>query len=90
MAAHFVKAPNVIGWQTDNEFGHPFCYCEGCQAAFRIGLRARYGTLEALNRCWGTHFWGHKVQDWQEIVIPDNEQRHNPSACLDCTGTTPG
>lgn len=83
MAAHFARTPNVIGWQTDNEFGHPFCYCETCRADFQHWLRRKYGTLEALNRAWGTHFWGHRIQSWEEIPIPIDPGSHNPSACLD-------
>lgn len=83
LAEHFRDAPNVIGWQTDNEFGHPFCYCATCRSEFQDWLRTQYGTTEALNRAWGTHFWGHDVSTWGEIVIPDDPNRHNPSACLD-------
>jgi beta-galactosidase len=83
MAEHFKDAPNVIGWQTDNEFGHPFCYCDTCRSEFQDWLRARYGTLDALNRAWGTHFWGHRFGTWGEIPIPDDPKGHNPSACLD-------
>jgi len=83
MAEHFKDAPNVIGWQTDNEFGHPFCYCATCRAEFQDWLRRKYGSIDALNRAWGTHFWGHKVTTWGEIVIPDDPNMHNPSACLD-------
>jgi beta-galactosidase len=83
MAEHFKDAPNVIGWQTDNEFGHPFCYCDTCRSEFQDWLRARYGTLDALNRAWGTHFWGHRFGTWGEIPIPDTPEGHNPSACLD-------
>jgi len=83
MAEHFRDAPNVIGWQTDNEFGHPFCYCDTCRNEFQDWLRAKYGTVGALNRAWGTHFWGHTFRTWGEISIPDDPERHNPSACLD-------
>lgn len=83
MAQHCANAPNVIGWQTDNEFGHPFCYCATCRAAFQMWLQQRYGSLDELNRAWGTHFWGHRIQDWAEITIPDDAGTHNPSACLD-------
>ncbi|HNT78876.1 MAG TPA: beta-galactosidase, partial [Anaerolineae bacterium] len=31
MAEHFKDTPNVIGWQTDNEFGGPVCYCDTCR-----------------------------------------------------------
>jgi beta-galactosidase len=83
MADHFAETPNVIGWQTDNEFGHPFCYCDSCRVDFQHWLRRKYETLDELNRAWGTHFWGHRVQSWEEIVIPVDPGSHNPSACLD-------
>ncbi len=83
MAAHYADAPNVIGWQTDNEFGPPPCYCGTCRVEFQGWLRDRYGSLPALNKAWGTHFWGHQLHHWAEIVIPEDAGSHNPSACLD-------
>lgn len=83
MAEHFAAAPNVIGWQTDNEFGHPVCYCPTCRSEFQDWLRRKYGTIEALNAAWGAHFWGHSVTRWDEVVIPTEPERHNPSALLD-------
>ncbi len=95
MAEHFASTPNVIGWQTDNEFGHPVCFCPTCRADFQDWLRARYGSLEELNRAWGTHFWGHRYGTWGEIQLPipsgpawrhggpDYLGTHNPSLCLD-------
>ena len=83
MAEHYADTPNVIGWQTDNEFGHPVCYCDTCRSDWQDWLRRKYGTLDELNRAWGTHFWGHLVSTWGEIVIPVDAGSHNPSACLD-------
>ncbi len=83
MAAHFADAPNVIGWQTDNEFGHPVCYCETCRRTFHEWLRRKYHDVDGLNKAWGTHFWGHLYRDWDEIPIPVDAASHNPSACLD-------
>jgi beta-galactosidase len=94
MAEHFADAPNVIGWQTDNEFGGPVCFCNTCRGEFQDWLRDKYGTLEELNRRWGTHFWGHRYTSWGEIQLPDGSSRsrlagegylstHNPSLCLD-------
>jgi beta-galactosidase len=83
MAEHFADTPNVIGWQTDNEFGHPSCYCDGCRASFQDWLRGKYASLDTLNKAWGTHFWGHTVRAWEEIPIPTEIGSHNPSACLD-------
>jgi beta-galactosidase len=83
MAEHFAATPNVIGWQTDNEFGHPVCYCPTCRSEFQDWLRRKYGTVDALNAAWGAHFWGHSVTRWEEVVIPTEPQGHNPSALLD-------
>lgn len=88
MAEHFAKAPNVIGWQIDNEFGGEECHCASCLAEFQDWLRNRYGTLDELNRAWGNHFWGLKFTTWGEVTIPDCATDRawvmgNPSACLD-------
>jgi beta-galactosidase len=90
MAEHFKNTTNVIGWQTDNEFADPICYCDVCRNTFQDWLREKYGSLDVLNKSWGTHFWGHKVQTWGEIQIPDCESKGgtwspsgNPSACYD-------
>jgi beta-galactosidase len=83
MAEHFANNPNVIGWQTDNEFGHPVYYYETCRKTFHEWLRRKYGSLDDLNRAWGSHFWGHIYRDWDEITIPANFAQYNPSACLD-------
>jgi beta-galactosidase len=87
MAEHFVNAPNVIGWQIDNEFGGTDCQCSTCRAGFQDWLRNKYRTLEELNRRWGTHFWGLTFHNWDEIPIPDDCSGQwaisNPSACLD-------
>jgi beta-galactosidase len=88
MAEHFASSPHVIGWQTDNEFGGGECHCDTCLAQFQDWLRRKYGTLDALNRAWGNHFWGLTFTTWGEITFPDNRTGEmwvmgNPSACLD-------
>ncbi len=84
MAEHYRDNPHVIGWQTDNEIGgHPMCYCQSCRTNFHDWLKGRYGTLDELNRAWGTHFWSQGLGDWSEIVPPDDFSAHNPHTCLD-------
>ncbi len=87
MAEHFAANPTVIGWQTDNEFGDTDCRCHHCLSEFHDWLRKKYQTIDELNKAWGTHFWGLKVQSWGEITIPDSRSGSwaisNPSACLD-------
>ncbi|NEB00076.1 beta-galactosidase [Streptomyces sp. SID13726] len=64
--------PAVVLWHVHNEYGAPVlaCYCDTCAAAFRGWLRDRHGTLDALNRAWGTAFWGQLYGDWEEIGAP--------------------
>ncbi len=83
MAEHFKDNPGVIGWQTDNEFGGPDCFCDSCRAEWHAWLRRRYGNIAALNKAWGNHFWGQVFSEWDEINIPRDPNTYNPSACLD-------
>ena len=66
MAEHYADNPNVIGFQTDNEFGDN-CFCDICREGFQHWLQKKYGSLEAVNSAWGTDFWGHTYQEWEEI-----------------------
>lgn len=67
-----------VMWHVHNEYGAPGgdCHCECSQAAFRTWLRERYRSLEALNRAWGTTFWGQVYGDWEEVTTP----RHSGTA----------
>src|SRR5664279_4317185 len=65
----FASHPAVRMWHIGNEFGQ-VCHCDQCGAAFQAWLRTRYGTLDELNRAWGTTFWSQRYDDWTEIVPP--------------------
>lgn len=69
LAERFSKHPGVILWHLSNEYGGE-CYCENCQNKFRIWLKEKYGTLDALNRAWWTDFWSHTYTDWSQIHPP--------------------
>ena len=87
LAERYGRDKRVIGWQIDNEFGcHDTgrCYCDTCTGRFRQWLQARYGSLEVLNRAWGSVFWSAIYADWDEIPLPwDTLTYHNPSLVLD-------
>ena len=69
LARRFGHHPAVSGWHISNEFGGS-CHCELCQQAFRDWLKARYGTLNALNRAWWTGFWSKTYTDWTQLRGP--------------------
>ncbi len=73
MAKHYGSHAGVIGWQLDNEPGFPFeAYDPVSERAFQAWLKARYGTLDALNRAWNGAFWSNRYSDWPQIRFPTN------------------
>lgn len=86
MTRRYGSHPAVIGWQTDNEFWVIDCHCNTCNLRFREWVRRKYGSLEAVNREWGTVVWSGEYSDWSEIGVPYGGSRHqNPSYLLDFT-----
>lgn len=58
--------PHVINWASMRYLTNPeFCYCPHTSARFREWLKARYGSLEALNRAWYRRF-----TSWEQVDPP--------------------
>ncbi|MHA6484862.1 beta-galactosidase [Paenibacillus sp. strain BS8-2] len=71
LAERYKDHPALLIWHINNEYGGAGnCYCDNCERAFREWVKARYGTLEAVNRAWNAGFWGHTFHDWDDIVLP--------------------
>ncbi|MGW1267483.1 beta-galactosidase [Streptomyces sp. NPDC002491] len=75
LAERYAAHPALLAWHINNEYGGA-CYCERCADAFRVWLRARHGTLDALNDAWWTAFWSHRFTDWDEIEPPSTLTEH--------------
>ena len=92
-AEHYAGNESVVAWQIDNEFGchdTAVCYCDHCRAAFARWLERRYGSIEELNRAWGTVFWSQEYRDFDEVIVPaytaveqPGRFTHNPGLLLD-------
>ncbi|MEW1708308.1 beta-galactosidase [Microbacterium sp. NPDC089190] len=82
----YAEHPALAMWHVSNELGchNALCYCEASAAAFRDWLRARYGTVAAVNTAWGTSFWSQRYSDWGQILPPMAAlSLRNPGQLLD-------
>ena len=72
MVARYGNHPAVVMWHVSNEYGdhNHHCFCDGSAAAFRSWLQERYGSLEELNRAWGTTFWSQHYAYWEDVLPP--------------------
>ncbi|MCU1633166.1 MAG: beta-galactosidase [Micrococcaceae bacterium] len=86
VSARYGSHPALRLWHVSNELGchNSLCYCDVSAAAFRGWLRARYGTLDALNAAWGTAFWSQRYSSWEQILPPRlTLSATNPTQTLD-------
>ncbi|MCQ2612514.1 MAG: beta-galactosidase [Treponemataceae bacterium] len=86
-ASHYAKHPAIIGWQLDNEFNceaNEF-YSKSDDQAFRVFVQKKYGSLDELNKAWGTVFWNQTYSDWNQVHLPrrTNSSSPNPHLHLD-------
>lgn len=69
LAERYADHPALAVWHVSNEYSGE-CHCELCRAAFVEWLKAKYGTLDALNHAWWTAFWSHTYTAWDLIEPP--------------------
>ena len=74
MAKSFKNEKGVIGWQIDNEIytGNTGCFCNNCVQKFRLGLKKRFKTIDALNNAWNLGIFSQWYSDFDDIQAPRN------------------
>nr|BFD88982.1 beta-galactosidase [Kitasatospora sp. Xyl93] len=83
LAERYGDHPALALWHVHNEYA-TLCHCDHTAAAFRVWLRARHGSLDALNDAWGTTFWSQRYTSWEQVLPPRATQwHHNPGQSLD-------
>ncbi len=72
----------VWGWQLDNEPSHygTIDYSDAAEEAFKLWLKKKYGTIEALNKAWGTAFWSGVYSSFSEIELPNPSRMYSGTA----------
>ncbi|MET1018072.1 MAG: beta-galactosidase [Leifsonia flava] len=86
VAERYGAHPAVELWHVSNELGchNALCYCTESATAFRRWLENRYGSIDELNRAWGTSFWSQRYSAWDEILPPlQTLSSRNPGQMLD-------
>ncbi len=74
LARRYGKHPAIVAWQTDNEFGcHDTVqsFSSAARDGFRIWLRKRYETIDALNAAWGNVFWSMEYASFDVVDLPN-------------------
>ncbi len=85
LGERYAQHPSVTMWHVSNELGggNRLCYCDASAGAFRVWCRSRYGTIDTLNRAWGTAFWGLRYRSFDDVAPPlASESGTNPSVLL--------
>jgi len=86
MAERYANHPALVAWHVNNEYGCHVnrCYSDASADAFRAWLRAKYGTIAALNHAWGTAFWSQQYGEFEEVYPPRAAPTfRNPTQLLD-------
>jgi beta-galactosidase len=83
LAARYGGHPALTMWHINNEYC-TFDHGDEAAARFRVWLRRRYGTLDALNTAWGTAFWSQGYDTWDGVIPPRRAHYlRNPTQVLD-------
>ncbi|WP_233581382.1 beta-galactosidase [Acidipila sp. EB88] len=80
MAERYGNNPDVVGWQIDNELAAS-SFDDEAKQQFHAWLKAKYGTIDALNQRWWTSYWSQSYNDFNQVPVHDKEE--NPALLLD-------
>lgn len=86
LADHYGNNPVVCGWQLDNEphYEGLYDFSPFAKTGFQEWLRNKYGSIQKLNKAWGAAFWSYEFNNFEQIDLPNkNERNNNPHAKID-------
>ncbi len=86
IASRYSQHPALASWHINNEYAcHVWeSFDPATVQGFRHWLEQRHGSIEALNRNWGTAFWSQRYANFDEIGPPAQlPTAANPAQALD-------
>lgn len=84
LSERYGQHPALALWHISNEYAGT-CYSDESEAAFRLWLKKKYITLDALNLAYWAAFWSRTYTDWEQIRAPRGHGEHTTvhGLCLD-------
>ena len=72
VSRRYARHPALMAYGIDNEPGDGrISYSQSVRQRFIAWLKARYGTVDALNQAWAGWRWSRQVGNFDEVVLPD-------------------
>src|SRR5579872_734360 len=71
LTKHYAHHPAVIAIGYNNEIGNGFMsYSEADRQRFIAWLKAKYGTIEEVNKAWATQRWSRRLNSFEDVDLP--------------------
>ena len=67
MLEHIKDHPAIIGYQIDNETKPYGTSGPNVQAQFVTYMKARYPSLDSLNKIFGLDYWSNRINNWEDF-----------------------
>jgi beta-galactosidase len=85
LSKRYANHPALLAFGIDNESGDgPISYSETVRQRFIQWLKAKYSSLENLNKAWATQRWSRRINQWVEIGLPvEGSKNGAPEKILD-------
>jgi len=84
LTRHYAHNPALAAIGYNNEIGDGvMSYSEGDRQRFIEWLKAKYGTIENLNKAWATQRWSRHLNSFDEVQLPYADGPSPPERSLD-------
>jgi beta-galactosidase len=84
LTRHYAHNPALAAIGYNNEIGNGvMSYSEADRQRFITWLKAKYGTIEALNKAWATQRWSRHLNSFEEVQLPYADGPSPPERYLD-------